>query len=174
MPLYELIEEMKVLNEKDIVLVRTGAFFIATDLDAYILYELFGFKVVKYGKNRHKVGIPVNSLKKYINKLNEMKVPFCIYDTLENSLDPIYLDSIVSRNFVINRKFEFKSNEYDYVKIYDNNENDGNNLCHLENKDIDIASINKLFEIERKRRNISNVIYKFKYEYLKDGGISEK
>ena len=87
---------------KSLVLIHVGAFFEAVDLDAYVLHELFGLKVIKYARNVYKIGIPASSLKKYIRQLDEKNISICVYDTIERSRDIIYLDSILDNWYLNN------------------------------------------------------------------------
>ena len=74
---------LEILQEKDkekIILIRLGAFYIATGRDAVLLHEKLMLKCTCYKNNICKVGIPVNALEKYIEKLNKMKYAYIIYD----------------------------------------------------------------------------------------------
>lgn len=177
MPLYKVIEEMKVLDIENIVLVRSGAFFIATDLDACILHEILGLKIIKYGNNMYKIGILVSSLKKYLNKLNEINVPVSVYDTIDNCMDVVCLDNILPNVYIINRKFELKFEKYNYIKIYDNKYN----IVDTDNDVNESRFINKnmeeLFDIEKERRNIVIAVREIFVKYIKEsivGNINVK
>lgn len=74
---------MEILQEKNkgkIVFVKLGAFYIATKQDAVLLNEKLNLKCTCFKENTCKVGIPVNSLDKYIEKLNKTKYAYIIYD----------------------------------------------------------------------------------------------
>ena len=74
---------LEILQEKDkekIVLIKLGLFYIATGRDAVLLHTKFNLKVTCFKNNMCKVGIPINSLDKYIEKLNKIKYSYVIYD----------------------------------------------------------------------------------------------
>ena len=56
-----------------IVLIKVGAFYRAVENDAVLLHNKLGLKCLCYRNNTCKIGIPVNSIKKYIEKLYEIK-----------------------------------------------------------------------------------------------------
>lgn len=74
---------MEILQEKNkgkMVLIKLGAFYIATDKDAVLLHEKLNLKCNCFKNNICKVGIPVNSLEKYKELLNKTKYAYVIYD----------------------------------------------------------------------------------------------
>ena len=74
---------MDLLKEKEkgsIVIVKLGAFYIATEEDAVLLHKKLELKCTCFKMNICKVGFPVNTLEKYVEKLNETKYAYVIYD----------------------------------------------------------------------------------------------
>lgn len=74
---------MDLLKEKEkgsIVIVKLGAFYIATEEDAVLLHKKLELKCTCFKMNVCKVGFPVNALEKYVEKLNETKYAYVIYD----------------------------------------------------------------------------------------------
>jgi vacuolar-type H+-ATPase subunit I/STV1 len=92
MNLSYLVEELKLQNEGDVVLIKCGIFFIAIGEDAIILSDLLKLKLSCYRPEICKVGFPQNALKKYIDKLKELKIGFEIYDYTEEKTDLGYKD----------------------------------------------------------------------------------
>lgn len=76
----DMLQLLKEKNKNKIVLIRLGVFYIATGRDAVLLHEKFGLKCTCFSNNICKVGIPINSLDKYIEKLNKIKYAYAIYD----------------------------------------------------------------------------------------------
>ena len=58
-----------------VIIRKHGGFYHVFDDDAYILYYLFDYKI-----NNRKVGFPINSLNKVINKLENLSISYEIID----------------------------------------------------------------------------------------------
>ena len=74
---------LKMLKEKDrgkIILINAGAFYIAIEEDAVLLREKIGLKCTCFTKNACKVGIPINSIEKYKEELDNLKYSYIIYN----------------------------------------------------------------------------------------------
>ena len=74
---------LEILQDKDsskVVLIKLGHFYIATGRDAVLLHKKLNLKCTCFKNNICKVGIPVNSLKKYVEKFNQMQYSYIIYD----------------------------------------------------------------------------------------------
>ena len=71
------------LREKEhgkVVFVKCGHFYIAIEEDAVLLNEVLNLKCTCFRENTCKVGVPVNSIEKYINKLKELRYGYVVYD----------------------------------------------------------------------------------------------
>ena len=71
------------LREKEhgkVVFVKCGHFYIAIEEDAVLLNDLLGLKCTCFRENTCKVGVPVNSIEKYISKLKELRYGYVVYD----------------------------------------------------------------------------------------------
>ena len=165
MPFYEIIQKIKMYNLKSLVLIHVGAFFEAVDLDAYVLHELFGLKVIKYARNVYKIGIPASSLKKYIRQLDEKNISICVYDTIERSRDIIYLDSILDNWYLNNEDGKVCEENYEYIKIYDSKISKiyGNGI-NIENNE-KLKIIVDLLRAEKERRCLYEYIDKQNVKY---------
>lgn len=75
-----MLEILQAKDKEKIILMQTGIFYIATGRDANLLHKRFNLKCTCYKNNICKVGIPVSSLDKYIEKLNKIKYAYIIYD----------------------------------------------------------------------------------------------
>lgn len=74
---------LNILKEKEkgtIVLVRLGSFYVAVGEDAVLLHKKLDLKCTCFKMNICKVGFPVIALDKYVEKLNETKYSYVIYD----------------------------------------------------------------------------------------------
>ena len=76
----EKIEEIIAKEKGKVVLVRCGIFFILIGKDALLLNKLYGLKVVCFKKSVCKVGMPVNSVLKYLERLEEDGYSYVMYD----------------------------------------------------------------------------------------------
>ena len=71
---------LKSIYENEIVFISCGAFYIAIADDAVILSQELGLKVNCIRKNMCKVGIPKNSIEKYIKKLDDLEYSYIVLD----------------------------------------------------------------------------------------------
>ncbi len=65
----------KIKNEylEYVVFIKSGKFYITFNKDAYIVGGIFNYKIIN-----SKVGFPINSLAKVINKLENMKINYIV------------------------------------------------------------------------------------------------
>ena len=75
-----MLELLQEKNNQRIVFIKSGVFYIATGKDAVILHKKLNLKCTCFKKGICKVGIPVNSLEKYIDKLEKTNYSYVIYD----------------------------------------------------------------------------------------------
>ena len=75
-----MLEILQAKNNGKIVLLRLGAFYIATGRDAILLHTRLNLKVTCFKNNICKVGIPVNSLDKYLEKIDKTKYSYIVYN----------------------------------------------------------------------------------------------
>ena len=76
----DIIEEIQKKEKNRIIIVKCGAFFVSLGKDAVILNKLLGLKLTCQKERLCKVGIPVNYIIKYVDKLEEKGYSFSIYD----------------------------------------------------------------------------------------------
>ena len=86
---YEMIKKLMKEEKEKIVLADVGIFYVAVGIDAYILHEIFGLKLNRYAEDKYKVGVPVGSIEKYVDILNDKNIPYVIYkyDKKENLVE---------------------------------------------------------------------------------------
>ena len=86
---YEMINKLMKEEKEKIVLADVGIFYVAVGIDAYILHEIFGLKLNRYAEDKYKVGVPVGSIEKYVDILNDKNIPYVIYkyDKKENLVE---------------------------------------------------------------------------------------
>lgn len=74
---------MEILKKKEngkMVIVKLGAFYVATEEDAVLLHDKLELKCSCFQNNSCKVGVPVNSLDKYLEKIDKLKYSYVVYD----------------------------------------------------------------------------------------------
>lgn len=76
----EMFSILQRREQEKIVLIKLGVFYIATGKDAVLLHNELGLKCVCYKNNICKIGIPVDSLEKYLLKIEELKYSYVVYD----------------------------------------------------------------------------------------------
>lgn len=79
MKLLEEFNKVKAENKKCIVFVKSGAFYISLGIDAYILNHILKLKLTDM-PNTKRVGIPINSIEKYIGLMQNYDIPYVIVD----------------------------------------------------------------------------------------------
>lgn len=75
-----MLEILQEKNKDRIVLIRLETFYIATGRDALLLHTKLDLKCTCFKNNVCKVGIPVMSINKYIEKLDKIKYAYIIYE----------------------------------------------------------------------------------------------
>lgn len=80
MDFFEMVIRLKIIYENKIVIISCGAFFIAIGEDAILLNRELGLKLNCMRKNVCKIGIPKNSMHKYVGKLNKTEYGYVILD----------------------------------------------------------------------------------------------
>ena len=74
---------LNILKEKEkgtIVLVRLGSFYVAVGEDAVLLHEKLGLKCTCFKDHVCKVGIPRNSIGKYMKEIDKLRYGYILYD----------------------------------------------------------------------------------------------
>ena len=83
----QMLEILKEKEKGKIVFVRLGTFYIAVGEDAVLLHKILDLKCTCFKLNICKVGFPVIALDKYVEKLNETKYSYVIYDYDTNKVE---------------------------------------------------------------------------------------
>ena len=68
------------VEKEKIVLIKLGIFYIATGKDAVLLHNKLGLKCICYKDNICKIGIPLESLEKYLKQIEKLKYSYIVYD----------------------------------------------------------------------------------------------
>lgn len=99
MKLQDLMKNIKNDNLQTIVLAKSGSFYIAYDEDAYIMNYLFSYQI-----NDNKIGFPIGSLSKVLEKLEEAKINNKVFDT---DIDNKYEDNRYNEVLYVARRNYF-------------------------------------------------------------------
>ena len=75
----QMMELLQVKNKGKIVLCNAGNFYIAIGKDAILLNELLELKLSCLKPEICKVGFPITSLEKYIDKIQEKRYSYIVY-----------------------------------------------------------------------------------------------
>lgn len=88
----KMVEILKKKEKNKVLFIKCGAFYLAMGEDAVFLHKKFNFKCTCYLENECKIGIPINSIEKYISKLNDINYAYIVYDfdKEKNKLIKIY------------------------------------------------------------------------------------
>lgn len=80
--LLEEYNKIKAENENCIILIKSGAFYVALGIDAYILNYILNLKLTTCSDAK-KVGVPVNSIEKYMSLMQNYDVPYVVVENGE-------------------------------------------------------------------------------------------
>ena len=80
MSLSKMLEILQERNEKKIVIIRLGMFYIATGRDAVLLHDKLNLKCTCFTDNVCKVGVPIIAIDKYIEKLDKTGYGYVIFN----------------------------------------------------------------------------------------------
>ena len=97
MKLADIYRKNNCKYSKYIIIIRCGYFYEIYGEDAYIMNKIFGYKIKNVG-GMDRVGFPVNSYNKVINRLNRCHINYYIFGS---------------------DKIKFKDNNYDKYLEYD-------------------------------------------------------
>ena len=98
-----MLDCLKEQEKGKLVFIKLGTFYIAVGEDAVLLHKKLELKCTCYKNHTCKVGFPVNALEKYIEKLNETKYAYVIYDYDRNKIE---LKEVMRKNGKMNRGTE--------------------------------------------------------------------
>ena len=76
----KMLEILKEKNKGKMVLIKIGAFYVATGEDAVLLHNKLDLKCTCFKNQECKVGFPMNALDKYTEKLDKLKYSYIVYD----------------------------------------------------------------------------------------------
>ena len=82
-------EKVRLLKKKvgdKILFVQNGNFYIAIGRDAVFLHELLNLKCTCFIKYLCKAGVPIKSLRKYLQPLREREISYIVYDNINGEL----------------------------------------------------------------------------------------
>ena len=76
----KMVEVLKERDKEKLLIIGLGAFYIAIGEDAVLLHEKLGLKCTCFKNHICKVGIPRNSIGKYIKEIEKLKYGYILYD----------------------------------------------------------------------------------------------
>ena len=126
MKLMDTYLELRHKYKDYVIIIKNGSFYKVIGSDCYILEEMFNYKKVKIA-NSIKVGFPLRSLNKVINKLKYFKINYLIYNKEiirkkyknNNYKNFIKILSINNRINIINIKLN-ESYNYNFLEKIEN------------------------------------------------------
>ena len=74
-----MLDALKIKNEGKIMFVKTGAFYVAVAEDAIWLHENLKLKCTCFKEHICKVGVPIASIEKYLEKLDKLGTSYIVY-----------------------------------------------------------------------------------------------
>lgn len=137
----QMLDLLKQKEKGTIVFIKIGTFYIATGEDAVLLHNKLELKCTCFKMNICKIGFPVNSLDKYVEKLNKTNYAYVIYDFDKEKVE---LKEIIRKKGKYN-KAEVKNTNCILC---------GNVNKRYEKTDKYVLAVNKMFEKELKDRGI--------------------
>ena len=105
----KMVEGLKERDKEKLLIIGLGAFYIAIGEDAVLLHEKLGLKCTCFKNHICKVGIPRNSIGKYIKEIEKLKYGYILYDM------PLRYIFYLKKNIDLN-DVKLQKEEVDYVK----------------------------------------------------------
>ena len=133
----KMFEILKIKEKNKIILVQCGHFYIAIGEDAVWLHEKLGLKCTCFKNQMCKVGIPINSIEKYLKELNKLGYAYIVYDYDKSKIELI--------------KKYFSKGKYHYGTDKNQNCIICKGISKYENDEY-IEAITKLLEEETKKK----------------------
>ena len=84
MGIINIVQNVKEIHYKYIVLVKVGNFYYCYGRDSYIISYIFNYKINILNHNMYTCSFPQNALNKVINVLEEKKINYIILDRRNN------------------------------------------------------------------------------------------
>ena len=103
----DLFRMLKLEYKDYLILFKSGNFYLSFDEDAIIMNKVFNYKINDL-KSNIKVGFPVNSLNKCLEKLKNLNINFLIIDNNE---------IIKKQNNDINNFSNYIGGVFEYISI---------------------------------------------------------
>ena len=103
----------KIIKTKYVI--QIGAFYAVINKQAVYLSELLGLKVVCFAEGICKVGFPINSLSKYMKKLQDLGISFVVLEACNMILDAEYtykLKGYKKKYEFVDERFVFNESNY--------------------------------------------------------------
>lgn len=76
----QMLDILKEKHKEEILLINLGAFYIAIEEDAVLLNNKLKLKCTCFKQNSCKVGVPTNSLEKYLSKIEKLGYAYIVYN----------------------------------------------------------------------------------------------
>ena len=76
----QMLDILRKKHREKIVLINAGAFFIAVGEDAVLLNNKLKLRCTCFKNNICKVGVPINSIDKYLEKIRNLNYSYVIYN----------------------------------------------------------------------------------------------
>ena len=76
----QMVKILREQNKEKIVLINAGAFYIAIEEDAVLLNSKLKLKCSCFQKNTCKVGVPIDYLNKYLEKIENLGYSYIVYN----------------------------------------------------------------------------------------------
>lgn len=147
----KMIELLQNKNKGKIVLINSGAFYIARGKDAVLLHNILDLKVNCMESEICKVGFPINSLEKYTKLIREKEYSYIVYNYESNTSKLKILNEFNGTK--LNNITEEKLNCYicsNTVKMYKKNDKYIQAVANLYEEEFEKLNENK----EQKRKII--------------------
>lgn len=101
----EKYEKAKYENLNSIILIKSGNFYTTLDDDAHVINTIFNYQILK-----GKVGFPVSSINKVIEKLNNLNINYVIYNSDDNIIRKEFDNNSYNKILNKSKKQEYMNN----------------------------------------------------------------
>lgn len=150
MGVINIIKNIKLIHEKDVILIRVGKFYYSYGKDSYLMSYLFHYKLTKIeGERTYSCAFPEQSYKKVTAQLENKKINYLIVNRRNNYEVEERFDN---KNLNCYKKYFEKAKKY--IDMKRRIENISNYLIQNIDKEEIKTIIEKMEEIINETRKI--------------------
>lgn len=100
----DLVNFFRQSHEGTIVFINSGAFYIAIEEDAVLLNNKLKLKCSCFQKHTCKVGVPINAIDKYLEKIRKLGYSYIVYNLDREKKEINIVDQFEGKKYKTEKK----------------------------------------------------------------------